>query len=343
MDALLDETHTEFLDVAQQIARSIGVTNPADIRGREALGGWATLASAGLLELRDRTDGAPLASGVEVALLCRSLGAALVPDPYLPSGAIAADLIARSGDPHAWSDDLTSGTSLYGIALSANLRRIAGPDEDAPVMWGGAGEAGYALALQPDGDGWTLLRSSTSGSEPLDGVSPTNTAWSLSSPRWEVGGTLSSDDVDRVYALALTGLAADTVGALEAGLRGVVTYSGQRKAYGQHIGSFQSLQHIAADAHTAVEGTRAAVFYAAWGVDELTAPEALLAARTAKAAAAAMAWGVAEDIMQIYGGIGQTWEHIAHFITRRVLFDTAVLGDEDVHLDEIARTRLGEN
>lgn len=342
MDALLDETHTEFLDVAQQIARSIGVANPADIRDRDTLSGWSTLASSGLLELRDRTGGAPLASGVEVALLCRALGTSLVPEPYLPSAAIAADLIARSGDAQAWADDLASGEVLYGIALSADLCRIASPGEQA-VMWGGAGPAGYALALQRDGDRWTLLRSSAVGSERLSGISPTNPLWSLDSAEWETGGTLSADDVDRVYALALTGLAADTVGALEAGLRGVVTYSGQRKAYGQHIGSFQSLQHIAADAHTAVEGARAAVFYAAWGVDELSAAEALLAARTAKAAAAAMASGVAEDIMQIYGGIGQTWEHIAHFVTRRVMFDTALLGDEDVHLDEIARARLGGN
>lgn len=343
MDALLDETRAEFVDVAQQIARSIGVKNPGDMREREALSGWGTLASSGLLELRDRVDGEPLASGVEVALLCRSLGGSLVPDPYLPSAALAADLIARSGDPHAWAGDLTSGKALYGIALTADLRRIAGPDDAAPILWGGAGTAGYALALQRADEGWTLLRSSAVGADPLEGISPTNALWSLGAQEWTAGGTLSADDVDRAYALALTGLAADAVGALEAGLRDVVTYSGQRTAYGQHIGSFQAIQHIAADAHTAVEGTRAAVFYAAWGVDELSPGEALLAARTAKAAAAAMAWGVAEDIMQIYGGIGQTWEHIAHFITRRVLFDTAVLGDEDAQLDAIARTRLGGN
>lgn len=343
MDALLDETLTEFFEVAQQISRSVGVANPNDIRDRDPLNGWETLASAGLLELRDRTDGEPLASGVEVALLCRSLGASLAPAPYLPSAALAGDLIARSADSERWAADLANGTTVYGIALTADLRGIAGPDETAPVLWGGAGAEGYALALRREHSGWTLVRTRVPDAQALDGVSLTNPLWSFTTAKWEVGGTLTDDDVDRVLALALAGLAADTVGALENGLRDVVSYSGQRQAYGTHIGSFQSLQHTAADAYTAAEGMRAAMLYAAWSVDELDAADALLSARTAKATVSAKAWGVAEDIMQIYGGIGQTWEHIAHFITRRVIFNTVVLGDEDAQLDEIARVRLGGN
>lgn len=343
MDALLDETLTDFFEVAQQISRSIGIANPSDIRDRDPLSGWETLASAGLLELRDRTDGEPLASGVEVALLCRGLAASLVPDPYLPSAALAGDLIARSADPKGWVADLASGTSVYGVALAADLQSIAGPDDTAPILWGGVGTDGFALALRREQSGWTLVRTRVPDAQALDGVSPTNLLWSFTTAEWEAGGALTDDDVDRVLALALTGLAADTVGALESGLRDVVTYSGQRQAYGSHIGSFQSLQHLAADAYTAVEGMRAAMLYAAWGVDELNAADALLAARTAKATVSAKARGVAEDIMQVYGGIGQTWEHIAHFITRRVLFNTAALGDEDAQLDEIARVRLGGN
>jgi len=343
MDALLDETLTEFFEVAQQISRSIGVANPSDVRDRATLNGWETLASAGLLELRDRTDGEPLASGVEVALLCRSLGASLVPDPYLPSAALAGDLIARSTDPEGWWADLASGTTVYGIALSADLRRLAGPDEAEPVLWGGSGAEGYALALRREQSGWTLLRTRVPAAQPLDAISPTNALWSFAGADWEAGGSLTDADVDRVLALALTGLSADTVGALEKGLRDVVAYSGQRQAYGSHIGSFQSIQHIAADAYAAIEGMRASMLYAAWAVDELDGPDALLAGRAAKATTSAKARSIAEDIMQIYGGIGQTWEHIAHFITRRVLFDTAALGDEDTQLDEIARVRLGDN
>jgi len=44
--------------------------------------------------------------------------------------------------------------------------------------------------------------------------------------------------------------------------------------------------------------------------------------------------------MQVFGGIGQTWEHIAHLHTRRALVDRALLGDESVHLLRIADARL---
>lgn len=344
MHALIDETQQEFLDVAKQIAQSLGIANPADIRNRELLAGWGTLAEAGLLELRSREDDQPLASGVETVLLCRALGESLVPDPYLPSGAVAIDLIARSGDPAGWLTEATEGTALYGIALSADLQSIATDADAGAILWGGNGADGYALALRPTGDGGaTLLRAQASGATKLDGVSLTNDIWELGAVTWEEGGTLTAADLDRVLALALTGISADSVGTLEAALAGVVEYSGQRKAYGNHIGSFQSIQHIAADAHVAIEGARSAVYYASWAIDELSSGEALLAARVAKAKAAEIGLGVAEDVMQIYGGIGQTWEHIAHFYTRRAIFNTALLGNEDAQLDHIATARLGGN
>jgi alkylation response protein AidB-like acyl-CoA dehydrogenase len=45
--------------------------------------------------------------------------------------------------------------------------------------------------------------------------------------------------------------------------------------------------------------------------------------------------------MQVYGGIGQTWESIAHFYLRRTLLDRQVLGDDQVQLALIADSRLG--
>jgi len=49
---------------------------------------------------------------------------------------------------------------------------------------------------------------------------------------------------------------------------------------------------------------------------------------------------VAETAMQIYGGIGQTWEHIAHFYARRVLLNRYLLGDAQLQLAAIADVRL---
>lgn len=336
MQALLDETQLELRDLAQQIAESIGIANPSDLKDHDP--GWATLVEAGLVELRDRSDGEPAAGGVEVAIICEALAGTVAPAPYLPT-VVVVDLLSRSGSPADWLRAVLEGESITGLLLSDDLRSI-GDATTTGVAWGAAAD-GHVIAVRREGDGAVVLRRPIGDATLLESVSPTNQLWAIAGGEWETGGRLGADDLARAEALALAGLAADTVGALRAALAGVVEYSTQRVAYGKLIGSFQAVQHIAADAHVAIEGAAAATNYAAWGVDELEPGEALLAARTAKAAAAAIARGVAEDVMQLYGGIGQTWEHIAHLYTRRVLFDTAVLGDENAQLDEIAAVRLG--
>lgn len=343
MQALIDETQQEFREVAHDIAASIGITNPSDIEGADPLSGWSTLQSAGLLELRERTDGTPLAGGVEIALLSQALGAALAPAPYLAGGALAVDLISRSGDVGGWLPGLLAGTDRYSLLLDAGLDALAGATGGRGVLWGASRETGFALTVLRDDDGQACIaRRAIAGARPLESISLTNELWEpVDDCEFERGGPLTQDDLDRFTALALTGLAADTAGALRAALAGVVEYSKQRVAYGVHIGSFQAVQHIAAEVHVAIEAIAAAVNYAAWSVDELGAADALLAARTAKAVAARHARPAAEAVMQLYGGVGQTWEHIAHFYTRRAIFDSVLFGGEESQLLAIADARLG--
>jgi alkylation response protein AidB-like acyl-CoA dehydrogenase len=142
-------------------------------------------------------------------------------------------------------------------------------------------------------------------------------------------------------ALALTMVSADAVGAMRHGLEQAVAYTKERIQYGVPVGSFQAVQHMCAEALVAVEGADSTVKYAAWGVDELEPAEALLAARTAKAYCGMTSRAVPETIMQVYGGIGQTWEHIAHFVNRRNMLDRHVFGDDAVQQSAIADSRLG--
>jgi alkylation response protein AidB-like acyl-CoA dehydrogenase len=77
------------------------------------------------------------------------------------------------------------------------------------------------------------------------------------------------------------------------------------------------------------------VNYAAWCVDESPA-EALTAARVAKAYASETARIVTEAAIQVHGGIGMTWECLAHLYLRRALMTSAVLGDDSSQLDQLA-------
>jgi len=104
---------------------------------------------------------------------------------------------------------------------------------------------------------------------------------------------------------------------------------------GLAIRCIRPLQHLIADAFTACEAAVTTTSYAAWAIDAAEPVEALLAARTAKAWVGAVARDVVETVMQIYGGIGQTWEHISHVYARRALLDVALFGDENYQLDQI--------
>jgi alkylation response protein AidB-like acyl-CoA dehydrogenase len=123
-------------------------------------------------------------------------------------------------------------------------------------------------------------------------------------------------------------LCADMVGAMQAALNMGVEHARSRHQFGRPIGSFQAIQHLCAEQHVNLEASRSATYYAAWAVDGLSPADALVAARVAKAYVSRVSTQVVEAVMQIYGGLGQSWECTAHLFLRRVLADRTILGDD---------------
>jgi alkylation response protein AidB-like acyl-CoA dehydrogenase len=111
--------------------------------------------------------------------------------------------------------------------------------------------------------------------------------------------------------------------------------------FGRPIGSFQAVQQLCADQHVTIESARSITWQAAWAVDALDPAEALGLARVAKAWCAAAARPVCEAAIQVWGGLGITWECEAHRYLRRALVDRALLGDERTHLAAIAPAPTG--
>jgi alkylation response protein AidB-like acyl-CoA dehydrogenase len=122
-------------------------------------------------------------------------------------------------------------------------------------------------------------------------------------------------------------------------MRGAVdlatAYARERRQYGAPIGSFQAVQHLLADALVATEGAASTALHAAWAVDALPADDALAAAALAKAYAARAAQQVCETAIQVHGGIGNTWECLAHAHLRRALLSTDLLGGVGPNLDRV--------
>jgi hypothetical protein len=154
-------------------------------------------------------------------------------------------------------------------------------------------------------------------------------------------GSLSSTDLDRWTALGQALACADLVGVMRGTIDLASGYAGTRHQYGAAIGSFQAVQHLLADAFVAMEGSRSLALYAAWAVDALEVDEALLAAASAKAYCARAAQQVCEASIQVHGGIGNTWECLAHVYLRRALASCDLLGGVGPSLDHVLQQRIG--
>jgi hypothetical protein len=133
---------------------------------------------------------------------------------------------------------------------------------------------------------------------------------------------LSKEDAGRWHALALTATTADMVGAAGGALTLAAEYAKVREQYGATIGSYQAVGHLLAEGLALIEGCVSVLRHAAWAVDELAVAEAIEAARVAKIYCARSALTVCETSIQVHGGIGNTWECLAHVYLRRVLAAT---------------------
>ena len=244
-----------------------------------------------------RSDGA---SGVEVAIVAEEFGRGLVDAPFL--GPVLADDLARQ-----------VGDNGSGSTIAVNGHAI-----DA---------RGYRRALTLDG---TTVSAVDVGAA-RDAVDLTRAAADVSGTATAVGD-LDSDAAQRWLALALATTSADLVGTARGAHTLACDYAKIREQYGKSIGSYQAIAHLLAESLALIEGSVSILRHAAWAVDELDPAEAIRAGRFAKVYCARAARTVCETAIQVHGGIGNTWECLAHVYLRRALTSTQLW---PVKLEEI--------
>ena len=135
-------------------------------------------------------------------------------------------------------------------------------------------------------------------------------------------------------ALALT--LAESIGAMRQLAEITVDYAKARTAFGRPIGSFQALKHILADISFWAEVSTAAAGAAAEAVADAR-PTASEIVSIAKAYVGDAGTQVAQQCLQVHGGIGFTWEHDLHFYLRRLAADRVLYGDPEWHRERICR------
>jgi len=139
---------------------------------------------------------------------------------------------------------------------------------------------------------------------------------------------------DELMRLAAIAIAADALGGGNAVLAVTIEYMKVREQFGRVIGSFQGLKHRVADHKAALEAARELVEHAA-SLDA-DAPDALLAALTAKQHVTRVTAEVARDCIQLHGGVGFTSEYVPHIYLKRAKLNEALFGTRSVLLDRIA-------
>lgn len=146
---------------------------------------------------------------------------------------------------------------------------------------------------------------------------------------------------ERALDQAVTGLALIMVGSSQRILDMVLEYVAGREQFGVPVGSFQAVKHKAVDMYTAVERARALAYFAALTIAE-DDDRRSLAASMAKAAAGDAQRIVIQHGIQLYGGIGFTWENDVHLYLRRAKAGELLFGGAAEHRQRVGRLTMAE-
>ena len=331
---------------------------------------WSTVTGLGWTGVAIEESLGGLGLGlIELCVLQEELGRALAPVPFFPTVSLAAQVAGAFEGParDALLRAVASGEARATLALGLKEGRYdaAGVSVKAARTDAGGWRFSGTASLAPEAhlaDQIVVVARTARSRKPEEGLSvfivPATALRSKPKPQPSLDGARRLADVKfggvEVPASAMLGvegeawpvvagaldraavlLSAEAVGIATAMLERSVAYAREREQFGRPIGSFQAISHRCADMLLVTETARSHVYYAAWALEE-SAPDAHLAAATAKAAAADAARITANDAIQVHGGIGFTWEHDLHLFYRRAKFCELFLGDATVWRERVA-------
>jgi Acyl-CoA dehydrogenase, C-terminal domain len=286
MDVRLTAEQQQLRDAAAKLADDLGPGAVQDLDDQSRIARLdKQIELAGWRSLR--SDGA---SGVEVAVVAEEFGRRLVDAPFL--GPVLADDLAR----HV-------GAESAGLTVAVDDRVIDARGAQRVLSFSGSTVVATDIGATRAGADLTRAEADMVGS-------PTAL------------GEVSSEVAARWLALALVTTSADLVGIARGAHAVACDYAKIREQYGKTIGSYQAIAHLLAESLALIEGSVSVLRHAAWAVDELTPVEAIRAAQVAKVYCARATRTVCETAVQVHGGIGNTWECIAHVYLRRALTST---------------------
>ena len=324
---------------------------------------WAELAELGVIgALFTEEQGGFGGAGFDIATVFEELGRAGVVEPFLDTAVLGGGLITALGNATqtALIDDVIAGGLHLALAHGEpasryDLSRVeatAKVDGDEIVLNGRK-----AVVINAEAAGYLIVSAREGGGAfDLDGISlflvPAGTAGlTLQGYAMMSGGRAAEVTLDDVrlpvsarlgaagagygalvdtVARANVALAAETMGAMETATELTREYLVTRKQFGRPIGTFQALAHRYSDLLIELEQARSAVTNAAGNLESADRDLQIAAARNLIARVGRL---VAEESIQMHGGIAMTQEYELAHIAKRIVMTDHRFGDADYHLE----------
>lgn len=311
-------------------------------------------------------------SGFDISVVFEALGRGLVAEPLLGALVVGQALIAAGTESQKQKlDDIIAGSvmaalahdepgshyELSNVALSASktatgwvlngTKGVVGFGDQADLLLVSARSSGSQFEQQGislflvDGNAAGLVKRGYSRMEGGRAAELTFDNVPLSGDALLGAEGKAYAVLEHVQGFALLALAAEALGAMDVAKQHTLEYLQTRKQFGVAIGTFQALQHRMADLLLEVEQVRSTVVNAADAIDNAEGVERAKMLSAAKYTVGYVGAMVAEECIQMHGGIGMTWElPLAHYAKRLVMIDHQ-FGDEDHHLARFIA--LGQN
>ncbi|MCK1727936.1 pimeloyl-CoA dehydrogenase small subunit [Bradyrhizobium sp. 142] len=333
---------------------------------------WSRLAEQGLLGLSfAESDGGFGAGAVESMIVMEALGRALVLEPYLPTVVIGGGFLRHGGSTAqkaAHVPSIIRGSKTFAFAqLEKNsrydLHDITTSAKNKGDGWVVDGEK--VVVINGENADTLVLTARTMGARrDKSGVGvflvPANAkgiakktyptqdglhAADITFTGVEVGTDAAIGDPENALPLieyvvdeARTALCAEAVGAMDESLKITVEYLKTRKQFGVPIGSFQSLQHRAADMFVAIEQARSMSMFATMAANFDHAASRASAVAAAKVQVGRSAKFIGQQSIQLHGGIGMTMEaKVGHYFKRLTMIENT-FGDTGYHLRRVSES-----
>jgi alkylation response protein AidB-like acyl-CoA dehydrogenase len=318
---------------------------------------WRELGELGLLAINvPEADGGLDAGPVGTHLVAMAMGEGLGLEPFIGSAVVATTALVRTSAgsqrerllaglmggetiavlAHDDADDAVTQATQDGDGWRINGRKTMvyhAPIAGLLLVSAQVGDATALFAVPADADGVSVERFTTVDDQLAGHVAFDNVSV-------DADALLSTDASDAIrdsLDLGLAALCADALGAMVKILDATIEYSRARMQFGTPIGRFQALQHRMADMLMHLEQARSMAYLAATRAGDRDSEAHAADLSAAKALMGQAARHIAQQAVQLHGGMGMTDElDVSHWFRRLLAFELRA-GTTDEHLERYRR------